>query len=777
MVRRRTLGLKTANTKTLNDVTPLECRILAYYLYVIYNYKLQFDSDNETDEDFVTLFYNLFGKLAKKLKQEEAIEIYLNNEISRFVKQGLLTPIETVNGELSFFEKTQIPILLQEDKEIERIMIYNSSFCRSLLSINLLRCQYVLHSNKFMLNLITNFLINKTPSKEVPLMEKMPKYLEAALKDTGNFEFVKNAVKLSPMELKLLQCCYRCYTNMQLVNILNTFTNSCKAEIFSRLIGISNREYNALIRKDSKLKLYGFLDDEGSIGEDFFECIDAGSMEPFFYDLLKKADSKDCYELESFNVPENSRNIMSRMLCSNENFSFLLYGKPGSGKTEFAKSLVGKNNLQAYIFKNERELYEDNKTNVLSRLYCLLSMESKDCVYIIDEADSLLATKDLFVFFETMKSPKKGTVNKMLEESHNKIIWIVNETKLIDESTLRRFTYSFKFDAMTRKQLRSIAESKLKPLALPKEINNQILKAMEDYNVTGASVDNVLKTIKCLGEGEELLQSIKSVLKENALLLSGKNCTRETVDQNYDLSVLNTSMKPEQIVRMVKNAAEFSEQAGFDNDVRNGIRMLFYGESGTGKTELARYIAEQLEKKILIKRPSDILDSFVGVNEKNVRDAFEEASRSGSILLFDEADSFFTDRNMTRLGWERRLVNEFLVQMEVFNGILICTTNLKNLMDSAMNRRFHIITEFKPLTAAGIKVLLNKYFGQLEFANSDISRLEKMLTITPGDFGVLSSRFRFLDKSDRTSSYVIEELYKIQKEKQGSHNTMGFVGY
>ena len=777
MGRRRMFGLESFRTKTFNEVTPLECRIFAYYLYVIYNYKLQFYPDDETDDDFVTPFYNLFGKIAKKLKQEKEIEAYLDKKISEYVRQGLLTPIEKDNKETLLFDKTHIPMVFHEDKEIERIMIYNSSFCRSLLSINLLRCQYVLHSNKFMMNLITNYLINKTPSKEVSLLEKMPEYLETALNETGRFEFVKNAVMLSPVELSLLQCIYRCYTNTFLVIILNTFSDTCKIEIFSRLIGITTREYNALIRKDSKLRLYGFLNDEGTIGEDFFECIDAGSMEPFFYDLLKKADAKDCYELESFNVPENSRNIMSQMLCSDENVSFLLYGKPGSGKTEFAKSLVGKNGLQAYIFKNERELHESNKINVLSRLYCLLSMESKNCVYIIDEADNVLATKDVLSLFGIIKSPKKGTVNKMLEESHNKIIWIVNETRQIDETTLRRFTYSLKFESMTRKQLRRIAESKLKPLALPEETNAQILKAMEQYNVTGASVDNVLKTIRGLGEGEVLLQSIRSVLKENALLLNGKGRIREIVDQNYDLSVLNTSMQPEQIVRMVKNATEFSEQAGIENDARNGIRMLFYGESGTGKTEFAHYIAEQLGKKILIKRPSDVLDCYVGENEKNIRDAFEEASRSGSILLFDEADSFFTDRNLADRSWERTLVNEFLTQMEEFSGILICTTNLKSLMDAAMNRRFHIITEFKPLTSAGVNVLLNKYFGQLEFDDSDISRLEKMQSITPGDFGVLSSRIRFLDKSERTSSYVIEELCRIQKEKQGNHKSMGFIGY
>ena len=99
--------------------------------------------------------------------------------------------------------------------------------------------------------------------------------------------------------------------------------------------------------------------------------------------------------------------------------------------------------------------------------------------------------------------------------------------------------------------------------------------------------------------------------------------------------------------------------------------MLFYGLSGTGKTELARYIAEKLNKKICLKRVSDIMSPYVGENEQNIAKAFSEAEASGDVLLFDEADSFFSNRQDAVRSWERTLVNEFLTQMEEFNGILI----------------------------------------------------------------------------------------------------------
>ena len=198
--------------------------------------------------------------------------------------------------------------------------------------------------------------------------------------------------------------------------------------------------------------------------------------------------------------------------------------------------------------------------------------------------------------------------------------------------------------------------------------------------------------------------------------------------------------------------------------------MLFYGLSGTGKTELARYISEKLGKRILLKRASDIFGMFVGQNEKNIRDAFAEAENTDSILLFDEADSFFADRNQAQRSWERSTVNEFLTQMEEFSGILICTTNLRNIMDPAMQRRFHMLVEFKPMKYDGIKIMADRYFPAYHLSNKQIEELEDMESVTPGDFGALSSRIRFMNPDDVNSDYILEELKKLQTEKKNQWN-------
>ena len=60
------------------------------------------------------------------------------------------------------------------------------------------------------------------------------------------------------------------------------------------------------------------------------------------------------------------------------------------------------------------------------------------------------------------------------------------------------------------------------------------------------------------------------------------------------------------IAKMVKNAQKFA--ANNQMGKNSAIRMLFYGVSGTGKTEFARYLSDILGKKILLKRASDIFD-------------------------------------------------------------------------------------------------------------------------------------------------------------------------
>jgi SpoVK/Ycf46/Vps4 family AAA+-type ATPase len=162
---------------------------------------------------------------------------------------------------------------------------------------------------------------------------------------------------------------------------------------------------------------------------------------------------------------------------------------------------------------------------------------------------------------------------------------------------------------------------------------------------------------------------------------------------------------------------------------------MFWGLPGTGKTEFAKYIAQELGKELLVKRMSDLQSMWVGETEKLIAAAFDEADREGAVLFLDEADSLILDRKTASRSWESSQTNEVLTQMENFNGICICCTNLLDGLDEAALRRFTWKLKFLPLTAEGAESLFRKYFQPTGRLSASVKTgLRAIRNLTPGDF-------------------------------------------
>ena len=750
---KRIRRLKRMNNSSIT-YTKNEPYAICFYLYNLLEEKSNTNVTNDNDEAI-----KLFLENTEALNKTERLKAVLKTEIHNLEKQNKLKRLKTSFSEEMSFDDADIPYVYEQDKKVERCMRHSDR--TDEVTINLHRILYCSEKPVFS-SIVNTVIFGKEDDFSLTKSLNLSKKQKEAIFDVSKTKFLIDNVNLSEDEARyiLLEC--RLDTNED----LRSLARSCDNELRNSLpdmLGISKKALTYMLRSDQKLKSFGFIDGDGDYDSSLNECIESQSIEPYFSDLLKTFDCSNAYSLDSFSVKQESLEICSDLLNGKNPVSILFYGKPGSGKTELAKSLCKQTGKQIYVFKNEAETNE--KCNVLGRLVCLLSMERKDSILIVDEADTLLKTMD-YSFFGISPSKTKGTVNKMLENNRDKVIYIINHQHQIDDSTRRRFTFSIRFEAMSKTMLKSIAEQRLEGLDITENAKGELVSMLEKYHLTGQSVENIVKTIdamECKDE-ETLLKKADTVMKENSLLLNGKKKKmRDKVKAEYDLRVLNASMNPNEIVSMVQNAAKYAEK---NKNTENGIRMLFYGLSGTGKTELARYIAEQLGKEIILRRPSDILSKWVGEDEQNIRDAFDEAEQNDAILLFDEADTFFYDRNQAQRTWERSLVNEFLTQMEEFTGILICTTNLRNIMDPAMQRRFHMLVEFKPMKFDGIKIMLEKYFSDYHLSNKEIEELEDSESVTPGDFGALSSRIRFMNQDDVNAAYILEELKKLQEEKK-----------
>ena len=753
---------------------------MAFYLYQLCADINDFESHEECQI--------LYNALVDRLNLENHADAVLNAMLYKLEKIKQLTPVEVSERyRHPFAMRGKLKTNYREDESIfENCGNWESTTQRD---VNLIRALFCSNKNNFARIVALTFFTKPgcCDDKTVALPNRVPvpANIKKAVDDVSSVQFAVDTLKLSEDEAKVLQVAFRTQSIKELYAVCNDFFRNddfTRFDMFSKCSGKSQKEIRMLLKNDQKLKAYGLIDSDGDMDEDAMDAIYEKDMRLYFTDIVKSEKSVKAYETNSFSVSEEQTDVAVQLLKSKNACNILLYGAPGAGKTEYAKALIKQAGLKMTTYKNELEVSDkdDADAKALSRLNCYLSLKKEDSVLVVDEAENVLQTREFSFFGMSLSSSQKGTVNKMLETSENKCIFIVNYTTEMDESTLRRFTYSIKFQAMPKETLRSIAAEKLKPLNMPAVLKNDILDMCGKYKITGASVDNVVKAISSLdyqkGKEDKVHKDIKSVLEANSSLLYGKKKMRDAVKKSYDLSVLNTSVSATEIIEMLKTA-ELYKKENQNEENSEGVRMLFYGLSGTGKTELARYISTVLGKPLLLKRCSDLLGPYVGQTERLIAEAFEEAETTDSILLFDEADSFFADRAGAKQSWERTQVNEFLTQMEEFSGICICTTNLRKIMDSAMQRRFHIITEFKALNEDGITTLLKSFFGKYKFNDGQIQKLAKFNTVTPGDFGSLKSRMRFIPQEKLNSEYVVNELLKIQDEKRmnGGGAKIGFA--
>ncbi|WP_051361954.1 ATP-binding protein [Solimonas soli] len=129
-----------------------------------------------------------------------------------------------------------------------------------------------------------------------------------------------------------------------------------------------------------------------------------------------------------------------------------------------------------------------------------------------------------------------------------------------------------------------------------------------------------------------------------------------------------------------------------------GVRALFSGSSGTGKTLAAQLLAASLDKDLYRLDLASTVNKYLGETEKNLAQVFALAEELDVVLLLDEGDSLLAQRTDVNNANDRyaNLETNFLLQrIESYTGILLITTNAADRLDKAFARRMDTVVSFR----------------------------------------------------------------------------------
>lgn len=599
---------------------------------------------------------------------------------------------------------------------------------------------------------------------------------------------------LSPTERMLInyaEC--RTYPGFRSVlNSLHGYSLNEAYECLATSIDTSISEVRAALRINAALRTYRLikLDTSPHDLEDFL-CLDSNGQtfltEQFnspeeMLDLIVEPSPASTLETDDFSHLENELSLLTRYMekvCTSkaQGCNILLYGPPGTGKTEFARLLAKQANLMPFeiLSKNceGESIAKQDRITYFAFAQRFLA-EHRQALLIFDEIEDVFPSDyfGLAALFGNRRSRKgasqsKAWINDILESSTVPSVWITNDVEAIDEAYLRRFAYHVEFRQPPRQVRFRIAERCLSGLPANKPLLNCLA---DDETLSPAQLTQAAKFIEvcALEDSASIENAFIKVLKasQTAAGRSLKDISPTLGRRACEFKYLNLDC--EFPIEKIEKSL-MARQRG---------TLCFYGIPGTGKSSLAKHLADAVSQPLLVKRASDLLGKYVGESEKAIASMFKEAEQTGAVLLLDEADSFLRNREGARMSWEVTLVNELIQQMEIFNGIFVCTTNLLETVDEAALRRFTFKVRFDPLSATQREnIFADRCLASLA---SDIkpehsSRLGRLNNLTPGDFATICRQQDILGEHFSAEEFLTKLERECALKAIGNIRAIGFV--
>ena len=413
----------------------------------------------------------------------------------------------------------------------------------------------------------------------------------------------------------------------------------------------------------------------------------------------------------------------------------LVYGAPGTGKTQFCRALADRLGVALHsVGESDDYGWEPSRVDRLRELNLAQQVfgSSHRTLLLFDEMEDLLTSPIHFglPFGKPSSRSRRASegskvyMNRMLERNAAPTLWTSNSAERTCPTVLRRMVFAFELRKPSRKVRARIWARQLARHGI-KADHDQAGALAREFDVTPGVAAGATAGAKLVEGGG--VEAVRLGVRSLARLMSGDQ-PPQRAPAEFDPNLVHADL----------DAAALAERLA-----RWGVRrvsLCLSGPPGTGKSAFVRYLAEGTGLEVVQKRASDLLSMWVGETERLIAAAFAEAREDRQFLVFDEADSLLADRRFAHRSWEVSQVNEMLTWMESHPLPFDCTTNFTERLDVATLRRFDFKIALGYLTPDQAHAAFRSFFGLAPPAELDEPR-----SLTPGDFAVVRRRAEVLD--------------------------------